>query len=547
MRILRFALLALCVAFAGVAADRPRLLVVVSVDQLSADLVARWGKDLPGGLGRLLREGTHFRAAYHEHGYTETGPGHSVLLSGRHTGHTGITENNWYDAASGKWVYCVGDPGVQTLGAEHKKESSSPRWFKGSTLAGWLKQQVPGSRFFTVSGKDRSAILMTGPTADAVYWFEGGAGFTTSTAYARSLPPWLVAHNRAFNAGLGNASVVWTALDPAEPGNTPVRYELPGRTVALGLPRLIKGVGMPMDDGFWDRFRPSPLFDEAILGTAEALLEAEGLGRPGRTDVLAVGLSATDYIGHRFGNAGPEMRDQVRRLDRRLGAFLAKVLARDPGAWVVLAADHGCTDFCERLQQQGIPAQRGSWKEWLPRVEAQLAAKLGLPGPFLNTKVGCLQFWLREEALKPAGRNRQEILAAAIAVLRAQPEVAGAWSREELLALPLDPAADPGKRTVPERIKLSLDPGRAGDILLAFAPFFTFDQPPDLATHGSPWDYDRRIPLVFWGPWTPETRNEPVRTIDLAPTLAKELGITPAEPVDGRALALHPKSAAQRH
>ena len=537
MRLFIFCLLALSTALAG---ERPRLVVLVSVDQLSAELVARWGAGLPGGLGRLLREGTHFNAAYHEHGYTETGPGHSVLLSGRHTAHTGITENDWFDRTSGKWVYCVGDPGVKNFGSV-KKEGSSPRWFKGSTLAGWLKQQVPGSRFFTVSGKDRSAILMTGAEANAVYWFEGEAGFTTSTAYASSLPPWLVAHNNALKSGLVDVSLVWAPLDPAEPAPCPIRYELPGRTVTMGLPRLLKGVGMPMDDAFWDRFRPSPMFDEAILDTAEALAEAEDLGRPGRTDVLAVGLSATDYIGHRFGNAGPEMRDQFRRLDRRLGLFLTKVLARDPKAWVVLVADHGCSDFCERLQQQGIPARRGSHKEWLPRVEQQMSAKLGLPGPFFHSRAGSQQIWLREESLKTPGRSRQEILAAAITVLRSQPEIQGAWSAEEIAALALDPAAGPDQRSIPERIKLSVVPGRSGDILLAFKPFFSFDQPPDIATHGSPWDYDRRIPLVFWGPWKAELRTEPVRTVDLAPTLAKELRISPPEPVDGRALALKPR------
>ena len=540
MRLFLSFLLILSTALPALAGVRPRLVVLVSVDQLSADLVARWGVGLPGGLGRLLREGTQFNAAYHEHGYTETGPGHSVLLSGRHTGRTGITENDWFDRASGKWVYCVGDPEVQNFGGL-KKEGSSARWFKGSALAGWLKQQVPGSRFFTVSGKDRSGILMTGAVADAVYWFEGAAGFTTSTAYARSLPSWLVAHNHAFKAGLVDVSLVWTPLDSAEPSPCPIRYELPGRTVTMGLPRLLKGVGMPMDDAFWDRFRPSPMFDEAILGTAEALLEAENLGRPGRTDVLAVGLSATDYIGHRFGNAGPEMRDQIRRLDRRLGLFLSKVRARDPDAWVVLTADHGCSDFCERLQQQGIPARRGSHKEWQARIEQQLSVKLGLPGPFFHSRAGSQQIWLRDEPLKTPGRNRQEILAAAVAVVRSQPEIQGAWSAEEIAALSLDPAVGPDQRSIPERIKLSQVPGRSGDILLAFQPFFTFDQPPDVATHGSPWDYDRRIPLVFWGPWRTELRTESVRTVDLAPTLAKELRISPTEPLDGRVLALKPR------
>jgi predicted AlkP superfamily pyrophosphatase or phosphodiesterase len=543
MRFIRLLVLALAVPGFTFAATRPRLTVVVSVDQLSADLIARWGADLPGGLGRLLREGTHFTSVYHEHGYTETGPGHSVLLSGRHPAHTGISENNWYDRSTGKWVYCVDDPATQTLGLT-KKGGSGPRWFQGSALPGWLKDQVAGSRAFVVSGKDRAAILMAGPKADAVYWFEGAAGFTTSTAYAAALPPWLVSRNQALVAGLEASSIVWTPLDPSEIPAPTVRYQLPGRTVALGLPRLIKGLGMPMDEAFWTRFRTSPLLDAAILDTAEALLEAEGLGRAGATDLLVVGLSATDYIGHNFGNSGAEMRDQFRRLDRRLGAFLDQVRGKDPGAWVVLAADHGCTDFCERLQEQGIAARRVNYKEWVARIEQQLAEAIGGSGPFLITRSGSNQFWLREEAVKASGKPRDQALAAAVAVLRKQPEIAGAWTGEELLRLPLNTSAGPDQRSLPERLKLSQAAGRSGDILMALAPFTTFDEAPYLVSHGSAWDYDRRVPLVFWGPWQAEARKERVRTVDLAPTLAKELAIAPAEPLDGRALNLNPRRSA---
>lgn len=519
------------------AGPRPRLVLVVSVDQLSAETVSRWGGELPGGLGRLLREGTHFVAARHEHGYPETGPGHSVLLSGRHPASTGLTENNWFDRTAGAWVYCVGDPGVQTLGVV-KKEGSGPRRFQGSTLAGWLKGQAPGARFFALSGKDRSAIPMAGPVADGVFWFEPAAGFTTSTAYAQALPTWLQRHNRTFLAGLEDASLVWEPIDPKEPAPPPERYELPGRTLTLGLPRLIQGVGMPLDSSFWSRFRASPRFDAAILDAAEALLEAENLGRSGATDVLALGLSATDYIGHRFGNAGPEMRDQIRRLDWRLGSFLAKVQRRDPGAWVVLVADHGCSDFCERLQQQGFPARRGNHKEWLARVERQVAERLGAPGPFLHAKSGSQQIWLRDEAIRASGKSRAEVVAASLAVLRTQPELAGAWAAEEIAAISAGTTQEPVQLSVPERIRRSFVPGRSGDFLIALQPLFTFDEPPDVVSHGSPWDYDRRVPMVFWGPWRAEVRREPVRTVDLAATLARELDLKPTEPLDGRPLRL---------
>lgn len=527
-------------ALSLLAAPRPRLVVVVSVDQLSADLVARWGGDLQGGLATLLKEGTHFAGAFHEHGYTDTGPGHSVLLSGRHPGHTGITENYWYERSLGRWLYCVDDPDAQNL-TQAKKGGASARWFRGTTLAGWVKDQIPGGRSFVVSGKDRSGILMAGPKADGVYWFENSLGFITSTGYAKALPSWMPAWNQDLKARLEDASVVWTPLDPTAPAPRGGRYELPGRTLTLGLPRLIKAVGMPMDEGFWFRFRSSPKLDETVLDFAERLLEAEGLGRPGTTDLLAVGLSATDHIGHMYGNSGPEMRDQFLRLDHRLGAFLAKVRQRDPGAWVVLTADHGCNDFCERLQEQGIAARRGVFKDFAARVEQRLASALGAPGPWLHLKNGSQQAWLREEPLKSSGRPRAEVVAAALAALRAQPELAGAWTAEELEALALDPATGPDRRSLAERIKLSQTPGRSGDLLYTLAPLFTFDEPPYIVSHGTAWDHDRRVPLVFQGPWRAERRTDRVRTVDLAPTLARELGISPPGPVDGRPLDLKPR------
>jgi predicted AlkP superfamily pyrophosphatase or phosphodiesterase len=533
-------LLALLLVLPVLGAPRPKLVVVVSVDQLSADLIARWGQDLPGGVGQLLREGTHFTAAFQEHGYTETGPGHSTLLSGRHPAHTGISENRWLDPATGKLIYCVEDPSVQTLGLAAGKPGSGPKWFQGGTLAGWMRDQLPGSRAFVLSGKDRSAILMAGPKADGVFWFESGVGFTTSTAYSSRLPGWLEAHNRAFLARVEETPLVWTASSPLVDLVRAGRYELPGRILATGLPRAIRGIGMPLDEPFWTRFRTSPFFDSAIMDAAESLLEQEALGKGPAPDLLAVGLSATDYIGHSYGNAGPEMRDQLLRLDGRLGQFLARVRQRDPGAWIVLSADHGCTDFCERLKEQGYPAQRLLFRPWLARVEEGLDTQLGAKGPFLQG-TDTPQLWLREENVKASGKTREQVLAVALATVKAQPEIAAAFSAGELDRLALDPAELPGKRSLAARLKLSYVPGRSGDILAALKPFITFDEPPYAVNHGSAWDYDRRIPLVFLGPWAAEKRAEPVRTVDLAPTLVKELGLKLQEPVDGRALELKAK------
>ena len=180
------------------------------------------------------------------------------------------------------------------------------------------------------------------------------------------------------------------------------------------------------------------------------------------------------------------------------------------------------------------------FKDWMARVQEAVDAKLGAKGPFLRGTESP-QLWLREDTIKASGKTREEVLAASLAVVKAQPEIAGAFSGHELERLVLDPAESPAKRSVAARFKLSYVPGRSGDILVALKPFVTFDNPPWVVTHGTPWDFDRRVPLVFVGPWAAETRGEPVRTIDLAPTLMKELGLSIPDPIDGRPLELKAK------
>ncbi|HWW86998.1 MAG TPA: alkaline phosphatase family protein, partial [Vicinamibacterales bacterium] len=171
----------------------PNLIIVISVDMLSGEIMDRYTDHLPGGLGRILREGAVFENAYQEHAFTETCPGHSTLLSGRHPSSTGIGTNSWIDSITGKPIYCVQDDHVSTIGVPPGTPGSSDVQFRGTTFGTWLKDQIPGSRVFAVAGKDRSAIMMAGPKTDGVYWFQEGFGFTTSTAYAPAIPPWLVA------------------------------------------------------------------------------------------------------------------------------------------------------------------------------------------------------------------------------------------------------------------------------------------------------------------------------------------------------------------
>ena len=139
---------------AGVHAEPVRLVLVLSIDQLRAD---RLDSELPGGLGRLAREGRVYRDAALDHAISETCPGHAVMLTGHHPGATGLVGNRFFDAEQ-EAVGCVVDrsEGSEVIGAEQK--GASPRTLRVTALGDWMKQANAGSRVFVKS------MLMSPPT-----------------------------------------------------------------------------------------------------------------------------------------------------------------------------------------------------------------------------------------------------------------------------------------------------------------------------------------------------------------------------------------------
>ncbi len=517
---------------------RPKLIVVISVDQFSAELMQTFGPEFTGGLARLKQEGVCFTEAYHDHGFTETGPGHSVLLSGRFPAHTGIVENQWLDRASGKLRYCVEDGSARDL-QDPTRASASNGSFLGAGLGDWLQAQVPGSRAFAISGKDRAAILMAGRQPTGAFWFSGAAGFTSSTAYGKHLPSWLLQYDQALGERLGTQSWLWTR-EPGTPEGRRASWSFGSHILRNGaLPRLIQGAGMPLGKDFETRFRRSPFLDAVTLEAAEALISGEQLGRGPATDLLAISFSATDYIGHSYGLLGTEMRDQLHRLDHLLGRLLARLNQHHPGVWVVLSADHGGLDLPEALAEQGFPTHRLQSRPFLASLQEELRTAFSTDQDLLIPAAEPNSIYLNDGVVTALKLDRRAVLARAQAWLRARPEVADAFTAEELQAT--DPSTTGSPRDTSLRVLLcrSFHPGRSGDLLVAVKPFTVFGTPPaDYPTgHGSPNAYDRRVPLIFWGPWPAAQHHEPVRTVDLAPTLARELGLSPGV-VDGRALDL---------
>lgn len=530
---------------ATTAPPAPKLIVAISVDQFSAGLFDQYRSRFTGGLKTMADHGVVFPNGYQSHAATETCPGHSTILTGRHPAATGIVANGWYDRASATAVYCMLDADSPVPGRPDAPRG--PANLKVPTLGEWLRAANPASRTFAVSGKDRGAITMAGHGADGTFWWDDSVGgFTTyvpagTTPEARLAP--VAAYNKALFAAWLKKAPVWTPLDPrCAAGDGPRRYgqvTVDHQVPPLGWIAPPAGTDFVRDPYFQSWFRASPMYDQLALDLATRLVTTQKLGRGPAPDVLAISLSATDYVGHRYGAESPEQCDNLAHLDAALGSFLTKLEALKVPVLVVLTADHGSIDTPEHAVEEAVPATRVNPKTLMSEVGAAVQAGLKLDASPLAGDPYEIY------VVPPVGASPelvQRITAATVAELRKRPEVVAVHTNAEALA-GMPPRGKPVDELTPlERIAESTDAERSGDIMAVLKPYTTLGAPINLGDtiggHGSLWNYDRRVPILFWWPGADGFEQPvPVETVDIAPTLAGVLGVKPPV-VDGRCLDL---------
>lgn len=501
----------------------PKLIVVISVDQFSADLFGEYRGSFTGGLARLQQGGV-FPNGFQSHAATETCPGHSTILTGFRPDHTGIVANTWIDqsvARADKSVYCTEDESVP--GSTSGNYTVSDKHLLVPTLGERMKAASPAARVVSVAGKDRAAVMMGGHRVDELWWWNG----TAFVSYAgRATPPVVVRANAATAANIAARQAALDVPEVCRPRD---------RAVSVGGDRTVGTGHFERAAGNAAAFRASPAFDGAIVALAAGLVQDMKLGRGPATDILAVGASATDYIGHTYGTEGAEMCIQLQQLDATLGSFFGVLDATGADYEVVLTADHGGNDVPEREVGAGLPdAQRAKVELAPANVGKAIAAKLGIAGPALFGDIPNGDVYLAA-TLTPAQRER--VLAEAIARYNAHPQVAAVFTAAQIAAT-REPSGDPLKWTLAERARASYRRGRSGDFVVFLKPRVT--PIPDaskgyVATHGSPYDYDRRVPILFWRKgMTGFEHTRAVETVDIAPTLARAIGLKLTGPkIDG--------------
>jgi predicted AlkP superfamily pyrophosphatase or phosphodiesterase len=516
-------------AFVGVAtaavhaqtptAQRPSLIVFITVDQMRSDYFQRFDAQFTGGLRRLFDGSAFFLDGYQDHAITETAPGHASTMSGRFPVHTGIVLN-----ARG-----VNDlPNVDLIGAP-ADPGAAPLRFQGTTLTDWLEASNAETRLLSVSRKDRGAILPIGRSKGDVYWWAPSNGtFTTSRYYADSLPTWVQRFN-ARHLAQQHAGTSWTLLLPpsAYPERDSVPQENRGRDFVF--PHVAPADSMSAAKAAANY----PWMDEMIVALALEGVAARGLGSSNsRTDMLALSLSTTDAVGHAYGPDSREIHDQLLRLDRTLGVFFDSLFKlRDQRRIVVaLTGDHGVSPL-PSIRSTIYPngdAKTVSLRSTFSAFRARLAAA-GVD----STAV------VMEEAM--VGVARPDAFAAAhvdadsaIATFgRDALHVPGVLRADMMTALA---KADTVHDTIARRWLHMLAPDGPVRLVVTLTPY-SYWAPGTQPTHGTPHDADAHVPVLFYGMGVkPGKYSGFVRVVDMAPTLAALAGVKPTERLDGRVL-----------
>jgi predicted AlkP superfamily pyrophosphatase or phosphodiesterase len=541
----------------GERAKRPRLVLLIVIDQFRYDYLERFG-DLfgPNGLKRLMRDGASWTQSNYDHIPTYTAPGHATMMTGAYPAESGIVGNEWPDRATGKRVTSVSDTTVTLLGGVPNEGAASPRRLMSSTVGDELRFATNDrSKVIGISVKDRSAILPAGRHANAAYWFSTNSGsMVSSTYYFKEMPAWVTAFNNTRPADKFFGAKWDRLLSESEylkrAGLDSPSWENIGNQAGdtNAFPHTITGGATAAGRVFYNALDYTPFSNDLLVAFSQQALISEQLGQDDDTDVLSVSFSANDYVGHRYGPYSQEAMDVTLRVDRQIGTLLDFVNARVglANTLVAFTADHGVAPIPEHSGALGLGGSRLQTADVLAAINSAIRAKYNpqnkTPDPtadylyrddtgstrdaFMNSNL-----YFNYAALKHDGVSLDEITQLAGEAALTVPGIARYFTRAQLQRGATS-ITDPIER----RALHGFYPPRSGDLVLITEPFKYLGDT-ITATHGTAYSYDTNVPTIIMGAGVTAGRYyEAATPADIAPTLCALMGVTKPSSATGRVL-----------
>lgn len=523
--------LLLCTPLCHAETTQPKLILQIVVDQLRGDLIHKHQQQFgSSGFNYLLRHGINFNNAHHPHANTTTCAGHATIATGSYPALHGVVDNDWYDRASNKLIYCMEDLNSTALPTVHTKTSipgRSPLNLKASTLSDEIILANKG-RAFGVSLKDRSAITLAGHAGKAFWFDKTNGGFITTNYYYAQYPAWVNQWNKQYQP----QEFTWSlsqAKENYQNANNPV-FNHKDEDFGQTFPHYIKN---PPSPEYFKSLSRSPKADELTADFAKQLLVNEQLGSlTGKTDYLAVSFSAVDAIGHQFGPNSLEAEDNLLRLDKTLSGLL-QAIDKQVGlknTVIILTADHGVSDAPAYLHSHQIKEINPMDTNVLTtQLRTALKNRYQLPDATLMS-ITPPYVYLNHEIISAHHLSLAKISQFVADELNDKPGIF------KTFVLPINARE---KSWLSAKVDRMAYPVRAGDVYLVQPPYQSKGElAEDRVTHGSPWRYDSYVPLLFVNPaFKAQIVTREVHTTDIAPTLSTLLMIKSPSAAVGTPLA----------
>lgn len=518
------------------AAEPPRLVVLIPIDQMRADYLDRFGDRFTGGLARFLRDGARFTDARQDHAVTETAPGHAVIATGVYPNRNGMVANNWWDRVANRSVYAVSDTTAPILG-DSLAQGRSPAHLLSATLGDWLKKSSPNSKVYAIALKDRVAVIMGGQRPDGAYWYHDNTGwFVTSRYYRDAYPRWLLVFN---DSGPKDSFFAdgWVKAAPEDAYSLSREdaFAAENDGIHTTFPHAFEGEAP--GPRYYAALPYTPFGDELTFALARDLIRHEALGADDAADLLVIGASAADFVGHTYGPYSQEVEDYYLRLDAMLEEFFAFLDEQiGPDRYIaVLTSDHGVVPVPEESLRRGLRAHRvdsyelqdvvlNALTRTMERLEVEARPSLSLANAAMP------QLAVRFPDGGVTGPEIATFRRELAANLRNAEIVEDVFTFDEL------ERGDQDRPYIAEQ-RRSFHPSRAYDLVLLLKKYYLDGGREYGTTHGTPYSYDTRIPLVFYGKGI--TRAEyggRVRAVDIAPTVSRLLGVRSPPDLDGHVL-----------
>lgn len=501
-------------SFASAYNGHPKLVVVIVIDQFRGDYLERYHDQFgDSGFRMLMDHGAYFPNCNYNYANTRTAPGHASIYTGAYSNGHGIIGNEWLDPRKKKMVTSVEDDDTKLVGVSGDKTGASPHNLLGDTLGDELKLATQGNaRVFSISLKDRAAILPGGYAANGAYWIDPQSGvWITSTYYRPDLPQWVQNFNSNRPAKFWDRE--WKDSQGTVLGSTAHRKNANGS-----------------DAGFYEVVGSTAFGNEYELEFAKELMVYENVGRGPATDLLAISLSPNDSLGHAIGPDTPQMAQMALDLDRQLGDFF-NFLGHQIGlanVWIALSADHGVSTLPDAVKKQHIPAANLGTPKLEEQINSALTAKFSPGHPAHYIKLDYPDAWLDQDVFGAAHVREKD---AETAVGEAMKEVGlrDYYTKSQLVE------GEAPNTPMGHKYLNSYSP--VGSWYVLGVPDFYTVGGAKGTDHASPYNYDTHVPLAIYGlPFRAGTYRAHTEPIDLVPTLASLLGINPPTASVGRVL-----------